>query len=216
MSVIPGAHNVVINVGQIIAQSKYYNQSGTTGMDILYEASTPEASIDAEEQDYTPSCYEGTHEQYIKNITTWATASNEDDSIPLLYWMKGPAAVGKSAIAQTCAKHLKESGHLATAFFFSIRGQCKDHTCFFPTLTYQLSTTLPDYCDILNHKVSVDRTIIKKMMLSQFIYLITELLWEFREQGKDIQRRTIFLDGLEKCHSTSIQMEIIKIITLLI
>ncbi|KAF5361047.1 hypothetical protein D9756_004499 [Leucocoprinus leucothites] len=209
MSVLPGAHDVVINGGQFIA-----NQSGTTGIDILYEASTPEASVDAEERvgDYALSCYEGTRVQYIKDITTWATASNEGDSIPPLYWMKGPAAVGKSAVAQTCAERLQASGHLAAAFFFSVNGRRKDHTRFFPTLAHQLSTTLPDYRNIVNRKVSVDRSLVKKTMSSQFRSLIAEPLQELRELGKDIQRRAIFIDGLDECESTSAQMEIIKII----
>ncbi|KAF5360712.1 hypothetical protein D9756_004479 [Leucocoprinus leucothites] len=210
ISVLPGAHDVIINGGQIIAQN--YNQSG---IDILYEASTPEASVDAEERvgDYALSCYEGTHVQYIKDITTWATANNEHDSIPPLYWMKGPAAVGKSAMAQTCAERLQASGHLAAAFFFSVNGRRKDHTRFFPTLAHQLLTTLPDYCDIVNHKVSVDRSLVKKTMSSQFRSLIVEPLQELRELGKDMQRRAIFIDGLDECQSTSAQMEIIKIIT---
>ncbi|KAF5360973.1 hypothetical protein D9756_004482 [Leucocoprinus leucothites] len=205
MFVLPGAHDFVINAGPV-----NYNQSS---IDILYEASTPEASVDAEERDYAPRCYEGTREQYIEDITTWATASNEGDSIPPLYWMRGPAGVGKSAVAQTCAECLEESGHLAAAFFFSVNGRRKDHTHFFPTLAHQLSTTLPDYCDIVNHKVSVDRSLVKKTMSSQFRSLIVELLQELRELGKDIQRRAIFIDGLDECQSTSAQMEIIKIIT---
>ncbi|KAF5356894.1 hypothetical protein D9756_006425 [Leucocoprinus leucothites] len=206
MSVLPGAHDFVINNGPIV---NTYNQSG---IDILYEASTPEASVDAEERSYAPSCYEGTREQYIEDITSWATASNEDNAISPLYWMKGPAAVGKSAIAQTCADGLQESGHLAAAFFFSVNGRRKDHIRFFPTLAYQLSTTLPDYRDIVNRKISIDRTLVKKTMSSQFRSLIVEPLQELKERGKDVQRRPIIIDGLDECQSTSAQMEIIEII----
>ncbi|KAF5359636.1 hypothetical protein D9756_003120 [Leucocoprinus leucothites] len=205
MSVLPGAHDFVING----ANFNTYNQPG---IDILFEASTPEAAVDAEERDYSPSCYPGTREQYIGDITNWATASNVDDAIPPLYWMKGPAAVGKSAVAQTCAERLKISGHLGAAFFFSVNGRRKDHTRFFPTLAYQLSTILPDYREIVNRKVSVDRTLVKKTMSSQFRSLIVEPLQELREQGKNVQRRPIIIDGLDECGSTSAQMEIIEIV----
>ncbi|KAF5357164.1 hypothetical protein D9756_006438 [Leucocoprinus leucothites] len=212
MSMFNEAQGVAINGGKFINNPTTYNQSGPTGIDILYEASTPEASVDAKERSYAPSCYAGTREQYIVDITNWATAKNEDGAIPPLYWMKGPAAVGKSAIAQTCAEHLKISGNLAAAFFFSVNGRRKDHTRFFPTLAYQLSTILPDYREILNRKIFVDRTLVKKTMPSQFRSLIVEPLQELRELGKDVRRRAIFVDGLDECQSTSAQMEIIEII----
>ncbi|KAF5359360.1 hypothetical protein D9756_003594 [Leucocoprinus leucothites] len=228
MSVLPGARDVLINGGQslhktitinLVQQASHPFTTVPTmfiwysGIDILYEASTPEASVDAEERTYAPSCYEGTREQYIEDITSWATASHEDNAIPPLYWMKGPAAVGKSAVAQTCAEGLKESGHLAAAFFFSVNGRRRDHTRFFPTLAYQLSTTLPDYRKIINRKISVDRTLVKKTMSSQFRSLIVEPLQELIERGRDVRTRPIIIDGLDECQSTSAQMEIIEIIT---
>ncbi|KAF5357155.1 hypothetical protein D9756_006433 [Leucocoprinus leucothites] len=208
MSILHEAHHFIISGGQFTTQTTY-NQSG---IDILFEASTPEASVDAEERDYAPSCYIGTREQYIQEIIYWATASKEEGAIPPLYWMKGPAAVGKSAVAQTCAERLKGSGHLVTAFFFSVNGRRKDHTRFFPTLAYQLSTVLPDYREIVNRKLSVDRTLVKKTMSSQFRSLIVEPLQELREQGKDVQPRAIIIDGLDERQSTKAQMEIIEII----
>ncbi|KAF5353304.1 hypothetical protein D9756_007948 [Leucocoprinus leucothites] len=206
------AHDFVINSPNFNSTQNNYTQSNTTGIDILYEASTPEALVDAEERSYAPSCYDGTREQYIEDITNWATASNEDNAIPPLYWMKGPAAVGKSAVAQTCAERLKNSSRLAAAFFFSVNGRRNDHTRFFPTLAYQLSTTLPDYRDIVNRKIYIDRTLVRKTMASQFKSLIVEPLQELREQGKDVQRRPIIIDGLDECKSTSAQAGIIEII----
>jgi hypothetical protein len=57
--------------------------------------------------------------------------------------MWGPAGVGKSALAQTCAEQVKEMGNLGAAFFLSINER-KDHRPFFVTLAYQLSTVLSD------------------------------------------------------------------------
>ncbi|KAF5356866.1 hypothetical protein D9756_006440 [Leucocoprinus leucothites] len=147
--------------------------------------------------------------QYIKDITNWATASNEDGAILPPYWMKGPAAVGKSAVAQTCARRLNTSGSLAAAFFFSINGRRKDHTRFFPTLAYQLSTTLSEYRDIVNRKVSIDKTPVKKTLPFQFRSLIVEPFQELSEQGKGGRRRVIVIDGLDECENTNAQMEII-------
>ena len=48
-------------------------------------------------------------EQYIADITNWVTESASPPS--LMYWMRGPAGVGKSAITRTCTEKLKETGH---------------------------------------------------------------------------------------------------------
>ena len=87
------------------------------GIGILYDASDPGAVFDSRD-DYDHRCYPGTREQYISDITNWVTESANLPSS--MYWMSGPASVGKSAIAQTCAEKLKETGHLGTAFFFTV------------------------------------------------------------------------------------------------
>ncbi|KXN81507.1 hypothetical protein AN958_04504 [Leucoagaricus sp. SymC.cos] len=74
------------------------------------------------------------------NITSWTAGAN-DSTLPI-YWMRGPAGVGKSAIAQTCVERVKEGGHLGAAFFF-INGR-SDPRRLFPTLAYPLSTLFPD------------------------------------------------------------------------
>jgi hypothetical protein len=92
------------------------------GIDIVREASVVEAAVDAEARRYDPTCCPGTREQHISDISDWVTGVNGDQSQRLL-WMWGPAGVGKSALAQTCAEKAKEMGYLGAAFFFSINGR---------------------------------------------------------------------------------------------
>jgi hypothetical protein len=125
--------------------------------------------------------------------------------------MNGPAGVGKSAIAQTCAEKVKDSGQLGAAFFFSIHGR-SDHTRFFTTIAYQLSTVLPEYKDILNRRVYNDKTVVRNVMASQFKTLIAEPLQELKAQGREVGRRVIFIDGLDECQNTDAQVEIIELI----
>ena len=73
------------------------------GIDILYDASDPGAAFDSRDH-YGRRCFPGTREQYIADITNWVTESVDPPS--LVYWMRGPAGVGKSAIAQTCTEKL--------------------------------------------------------------------------------------------------------------
>lgn len=134
--------------------------------------------------------------------------------------MKGPAGVGKSAVAQTCAEELKHTERLGATFFFSISGRDKlqvsrrsDPQRFFPSIAYQLSTIHPPYRDLLNEKIGHDKTLINKAPSFQFQYLIEEPLRELASQGKGIGQRTvIIIDGLDECEGSSAQVEIIHIV----
>ena len=125
--------------------------------------------------------------------------------------MRGPAGVGKSAIAQTCAEKLKESGHLGGAFFFTVKGH-NNSLRLFTTIAYQLATELADYRTAVDKKISKDHTIVEKKMASQFQLLIVEPLQEIEKQGKRVQPKAIFIDGLDECAGEEAQSEIIEII----
>ncbi len=126
--------------------------------------------------------------------------------------MKGPAGVGKSAVAQTCAENLKDMEYLGASFFFSIKGRNKPEK-FFPSIAYQLSTIHPPYRDLLEGKIRNDKTLIKKAMSFQFKYLIDEPLRELASQGKGLRRRiAVIIDGLDECEGVDAQCEIIRII----
>ncbi|KXN80735.1 hypothetical protein AN958_08104 [Leucoagaricus sp. SymC.cos] len=225
MSIFPSAQNFVINGGDFGVQVHNSNPGGTvyfcvvlanltitlrTGMEILLEASDPNAAVDDESRKYAARCFPGTREQYIHDVVHWATASVDETTLPI-YWMKGPAGVGKSAISQTCAERVKDVGHLGAAFFFSINGR-NDHRRFFPSLAYQLSTILPDYRHLITKKIDNDRLIVRKTMKSQFQSLIVEPLQELEKQGKHVGRRAIFIDGLDECQGNDEQSEIIELI----
>ena len=128
-----------------------------------------------------------------------------------MYWMRGPAGVGKSAIAQTCAEKLKETGHLGAAFFFTV-DKHSNPSRLFTTIAYQLATTLPDYRTSIDERISRDRTLVQKKMSSQFRSLILEPLQELGKEGKRVQPKAVFIDGLDECADGNAQAEIIKII----
>lgn len=59
-----------------------------------------------------------------EDLVNWALPGVSETPLPL-YWMKGPAGVGKSAVAQTCEEVLKQLKGLGAAFFFSVNRQSK-------------------------------------------------------------------------------------------
>ena len=142
------------------------------GIDILYEASDPGAAIDSQDH-YDRRCFPGTREQYISDITNWVTESV--DSPASMYWMRGPAGVGKSAIAQTCAEKLKDTGHLGATFFFTFK-RYDNPLRLFTSIAFQLTTVLPDYHDAVNERISKDRSLVGKKISAQFRSLIVEPL----------------------------------------
>ena len=158
------------------------------GIDILYEASSPGAAFDSQDH-YDRRCSPGTREQYIADITNWVTESVDPPSS--MYWMRGPAGVGKSAIAQTCAEKLKDTGHLGAAFFFTVK-KYDNPLSLFTSIAYQLTTALPDYHAAVNERISKDRSLVGKKIPAQFRSLIVEPLQELGKQGKENTTESYF------------------------
>ncbi|KAF9443589.1 hypothetical protein P691DRAFT_713081, partial [Macrolepiota fuliginosa MF-IS2] len=204
-----GAHALVLNNSHFIDQ-----QAGQSGIEILREASNPDASYDSSARDPAPRCFPGTREQHVEDTIHWAVPTvGADDSLPL-FWMKGPAGVGKSAVAQTCVEKLKAMGKLGAAFFFAVNKTDKAEQ-FFPTIVYQLATEFPDYRDLVDQRIRHDRTILYKTMATQFRVLVVELFQELEMKGQGIRKRVaIFIDGLDECEDVDAQCDIIKIIAI--
>ncbi|KAF7760202.1 hypothetical protein Agabi119p4_10878 [Agaricus bisporus var. burnettii] len=208
MPMFDKASNFVVHNGTFMDISQVVHSQ--SGIDILREASIPEAAYDSEARHPAPSCFPGTRTQYIEDIIQWA--ASDDLTFPL-HWVMGPAGVGKSAVAQTSSERLKESGQLGAAFFFGgAGGYDRPHSRLFTSVAYQLSTELPDYHEIIDRVVSHDRTLITKNMSSQFNSLIVNPLRELQARGKQVERRAIIIDGLDECENVDAQCELIEII----
>ncbi|EKM78445.1 hypothetical protein AGABI1DRAFT_60654, partial [Agaricus bisporus var. burnettii JB137-S8] len=207
MQAFQNAQNFVVSNPVFSHQSNHY-QSGLNGIDILRESSAPEATFDSDSRRYAPSCFPGTRLQYIEDVLNWATAQS---AFPM-YRMTGPAGVGKTAIAQTCAEELRSQCHLGASFFFTVHG-CSDFSRFFTSISHQLSSKTPDYHELLDEKLRLDPTIVKKQLRSQFRELIVEPIRELELAGKPVGGRVILVDGLDECRDKEAQREIIEIVT---
>ncbi|KAF9445557.1 hypothetical protein P691DRAFT_762396 [Macrolepiota fuliginosa MF-IS2] len=212
MPLFDSSKHTTITGGHFIDHSTNNNISGQTGIDILREASNRDAAHDSAARDYDPRCLPGTREQHIEDVVYWAVPpAGADDPLPL-FWMKGPAGVGKSAIAQTCAEKLKDLGKLGATFFFSRNGRDKAAE-FIPTIIYQLSIKFPNYRALVDHRIRNDRAILDKTMAVQFEALVVEPLQELEKAGKGTGKRiAIIVDGLDECDSVEDQRKILKTI----
>lgn len=183
-----------------------------SGIDALLEAAEPDAAHNSAARTLAPRCHPGTREKFIKELVRWTTPSTFSINPPPLSWMKGCAGVGKSAIARTCVERLKHMSIACASFFFSINGR-KDPRRLFPTIAYHLCLEVPDYHEILNRRISDDKTVLAKSLRGQFQGLITDPLQELtKKRIESIKRITIFIDGLDECQDKEAQCEIVEII----
>lgn len=123
--------------------------------------------------------------------------------------MKGPAGVGKSAIAQSFAEALGDK--LGASFFFSRPNQRDDPDRFFTSIAYQLAVKHDSYGTILDYEIHHDPSLIKKSLPHQFhsLFVAPFLQSTIREE---VGERIILIDGLDECAGMEAQVEIIKIV----
>ncbi|KAF9449067.1 hypothetical protein P691DRAFT_585559 [Macrolepiota fuliginosa MF-IS2] len=186
------SHNTLITGSNFIDQTVNNNISvinDQTGIDLLLAASNREATHDSSARDYASRCHTGTREQQIEDFVYWTVPSaGADDPLPL-FWMKGPAGVGKSAIAQTCAEKLKELGKLGASFFFSLNGR-DEATEFIPTIAYQLCIRFPDYHNLIDQRIRHHKAILDKTMEHNSKHSSSNHHRNWRRLGRALGRRS--------------------------
>ncbi|KAJ3555149.1 hypothetical protein NP233_g12275 [Leucocoprinus birnbaumii] len=113
----------------------------------------------------------------------------------------GPAAIGKSAIADIIATELEEASLLGGSFFFSRPGQIDDPATVIPTLAYQLALMNAHYKRIITELLVDDPLLLTKNRAIQFKKLIVEPFQTI--MGLDSSTvdnpLLIILDGLDEC-----------------
>jgi NACHT domain len=109
-------------------------------------------------------------------------------------WLKGPAGVGKSAIAQSVAEGRYQSGELAGSFF--LRRGSADLSGFVPTIAYQLSISVPLTRASMENALYFDPSIPDQAYPHQFKKLIMEPLLTLKEP---ISHKVIVIDALDEC-----------------
>lgn len=182
-----------------------------TGIKDLLKASLPESFYDSSARDPSPHCHPGTRQNFIDKITSWGSGGPRHPE--RILWMQGPAGVGKSALAQTCAELLAQQDKLAAAFFFSRPNIRDDPACLFTSISYQIATKSELYNKILDRGIRNDPTLVKKAIRRQFHELLVNPLQELGEGGEMMKGRVVIIDGLDECAGTEAQREIIDIIT---
>ncbi|KAF5344831.1 hypothetical protein D9756_011095 [Leucocoprinus leucothites] len=187
----------------------HHPSSVDPGFDMLQAASLPQAMYDSSARD-PPLCFPGTREEYLHTITSWGKGEWEDSRTRVL-WMKGPAGVGKSAIAQTWVEGLE--GKHSASFFFSRANHWNDPNKLIPTIAYQLATKYPSYREAVSATIVRDPFVLQKSINTQFRELLVEPLRELSSEDRDASDNVVVIvDGLDECDGLEAQDAIAQVV----
>ncbi|KAF9449135.1 hypothetical protein P691DRAFT_728405 [Macrolepiota fuliginosa MF-IS2] len=167
---------------------------------------------DSSDRSYPPLCHPDTRKSLRSRIVEWGMG---DANQWRMLWVYGPAAVGKSAVAQTIAEHFQSAGRLGATFFFSRPNHFNDPDCVIPTLAYQLATKHNRYKYIITQRLADDPLILKKNLRTQFKELIIEPFHILMTQYPQtvLEPFLIIIDGLDECKDKQAQCEFIDLIS---
>jgi len=116
---------------------------------------------------------EGTREAIIQEILHWVKKATYSSSI---FWLRGPAGHGKTALEFTIAEICKREGLLIGSFFFSNRiANCSDGSLLFATLASQLIQAFPSTKDCIDKAIREDPHIFDKALETQMKALIVDI-----------------------------------------
>lgn len=130
-------------------------------------------------------------------------------------WVYGPAGVGKSAVAQSCAELFADRKQLLSAYFFSrsdVRNKAK---YLFTSIAYQISTRNKVYREILDRRIRDDPALLTQALHEQFQELVIKPLEEARAHGTHTigaEPFVVIIDGLDECDSSDGQHRILEVV----
>ncbi|KAF9442222.1 hypothetical protein P691DRAFT_681941, partial [Macrolepiota fuliginosa MF-IS2] len=178
----------------------------------LREKAKPAAMHDSSSRAYPPRCHPGTRKGLRSHISRWGVGKRGNRR---MLWVLGPAAVGKSAIAQATAEEFDEMERFGAGFFFSRPNHIDNPDWVIPTLVYQLATKHRQYKHIITQRLIDDPLILEKNRQIQFRKLVIEPFRILMTEYPDTVREPllIILDGLDECEDKEAQVKFIDLIS---
>ncbi|KAF7971103.1 hypothetical protein HWV62_22104 [Athelia sp. TMB] len=121
--------------------------------------------------DETRTCLPGTRASVLAAIDVWAHSRDAQN----IFWLNGVAGSGKSAIAHTAARTLREAGVLTAAFFFSRDAAARNNPqSLFSTLARDLATLHSGIADDIAAALEREPALASASLSRQFRALILE------------------------------------------
>ncbi|KAF7372805.1 NACHT domain-containing protein [Mycena sanguinolenta] len=179
---------------------------GERGIVILHHAVALEAIHNSAESYPQPKCHPETRTKMLEDLHDWVLDKNAQDNI---LWLHGPAGAGKSAIMQSLAGQLQDTGRLGGSFFFKrTHATCGNAKTLFATIAYQLALAVPWVRTPISQIVEKDPSVVSRSIEIQMKTLISD---PFRGHANR-KSATVLIDGLDECDGQNIQVEILRTI----
>ncbi|KAJ7461941.1 hypothetical protein FB451DRAFT_1139982 [Mycena latifolia] len=195
-----------VHGGTFITAQNVNHHHGNTGIHLLHHAAALDALYDSAASFPQPRCHPETRTKILDSLYSWMTEENAGYSI---YWLRGPAGAGKSAIMQTLCQRLHDANRLGGSFFFKrghiTRGNAK---VLFTTIAYQLALHRTDLKGPISESTEDDPSVIERAMGLQLHKLIVEPC-ALLTNSPSI---TLLIDGLDECKGYDVQQEILHLL----
>ncbi|KAF9443197.1 hypothetical protein P691DRAFT_809315 [Macrolepiota fuliginosa MF-IS2] len=175
------------------------------------ERTIPGAAFDDLARDPPPRCHPGTRLAILQRAQDFLANPHRDKN---MFWIVGPAGVGKSAIMQSLAENAPSANSrvvLGASLFFSINGR-NDGSRTLITLAYQIAVHNSSYRQYIQKEVMNDPKLLEKLLPTQFSKFIVEPFAR-RLVHSSHTRFLILIDGLDECNSNDTQCELLGLIS---
>ncbi|KAK7031166.1 hypothetical protein VNI00_013581 [Paramarasmius palmivorus] len=166
-----------------------------------------------------PNCHPDTRTEILQECNQWVLAKSASERV---YWIHGPAGVGKSAIMQNMSeRHARQSPELphprlAASFFFSRNDVTRDKLDpFVATVVYQFLKCEPLRAALgesIFEAVRADPHIFRTTFENQVQKLILEPCTKVDPKEWDLLPNLVAIDGLDECILVPSQERLITII----
>jgi hypothetical protein len=166
---------------------------------LLEEFVSFNALHDSPVQDPDRQCHPETRRAVLKRLRDWIENVKPDATEPI-FWLHGPAGVGKSAIAQTIARSCSQDDVPATFFFYRADPTRNDGNRLFTTLAWQLALSIPNLKIHIINSLKERPDLPRKDVETQFQKLIVKPFQAFATELSSqmhLSAPVIIIDGLD-------------------
>ncbi|KAE8376670.1 hypothetical protein BDV26DRAFT_282476 [Aspergillus bertholletiae] len=155
-----------------------------------------EASFDSYIDGDVGECIQGTRTELLIEVAEWGNSPSRE----CIFWLNGMAGTGKSTISRTVAASFRRASILGASFFFR-RGAGNQGNAkrLFPTIAWQLASSVPSLASGIKQTVENIPDILAKSIEEQFNKLLLQPLNNLEQPNQQKKCFVIIIDALDEC-----------------